>query len=43
MTAAIGLLLVTGWMSFVHHWLTATVLLLVGCSIAGRFALMMSQ
>lgn len=37
--AAIGLLLVTGWMPFVHHWLTAKVLLLVGYIVAGVFAL----
>lgn len=37
--AAIGLVLVTGWMPFVHHWLTAKVLLLVGYIVAGVFAL----
>lgn len=40
--AAIALLFVTGWMPFVHHWLTAKVLLLVGYIIAGRYALMPS-
>jgi uncharacterized membrane protein SirB2 len=39
LTAAIGLLLVTGWMPFVHHWLTAKVLLLMGYIVAGVFAL----
>lgn len=37
--AALGLLFVTGWMPFVHHWLTAKVLLLVGYIVAGRIAL----
>ncbi|MDX1755454.1 MAG: SirB2 family protein [Marinobacter sp.] len=37
--AAIGLVVVTGWMPFVHHWLTAKVLLLVGYIVAGVFAL----
>lgn len=39
LTAAVGLLFVTGWMPFVHHWLTAKVLLLVGYIVAGRFAI----
>ena len=39
LTAAIGLLFVTGWMPFVHHWLTAKVLLLVGYVVAGVFAM----
>lgn len=39
LVAAIGLLLVTGWMPFVHHWLTAKVLLLAGYVIAGVFAM----
>ncbi|MBS3805741.1 MAG: SirB2 family protein [Oleiphilaceae bacterium] len=37
--AAIGLLFVTGWSPFVHHWLTAKVVLLVGYIAAGVFAL----
>ncbi|WP_404364799.1 SirB2 family protein [Marinobacter sp.] len=39
LAAAIGLLFVTGWMPFVHHWLTAKVILLVGYIVAGIFAL----
>lgn len=39
LVAAIGLLWVTGWMPFVHHWLTLKVFLLVGYIIAGLFAL----
>lgn len=39
LAAAIGLLFVTGWMPFVHHWLTAKVLLLVGYIVAGTFAI----
>lgn len=39
LSAAIGLLFVTGWMPFVHHWLTAKVLLLVGYIIAGAYAI----
>lgn len=39
LVAAIGLLFVTGWMPFVHHWLTLKVLLLVGYIVAGIFAL----
>lgn len=39
LAAAIGLLFVTGWMPFVHHWLTAKVLLLLGYIVAGIFAL----
>lgn len=37
--AAIGLLFVTPWMPFVHGWLTAKVLLLVGYIVAGVFAM----
>lgn len=36
---AISLLFVTGWMPFVHHWLTAKVLLLVGYILAGSYAI----
>lgn len=39
LVAAISLLFVTGWMPFVHHWLTAKVFLLVGYIVAGVFAL----
>lgn len=39
LSAAIALLFVTGWMPFVHHWLTAKVLLLVGYIIAGLYAM----
>ncbi|MCK2149882.1 MULTISPECIES: SirB2 family protein [Marinobacter] len=39
LTAAIGLLVVTGWMPFVHHWLTAKVILLVGYIVAGGYAI----
>lgn len=39
LTAAIGLLAVTGWMPFVHHWLTGKVVLLVGYIVAGRYAI----
>lgn len=39
LTAAISLLFVTGWLPFVHHWLTAKVLLLIGYIVAGVFAL----
>ncbi|HET8802295.1 MAG TPA: SirB2 family protein [Marinobacter sp.] len=38
LAAAVGLLVVTPWMPFVHGWLTAKVLLLVGYIIAGVFA-----
>lgn len=38
LAAAIGLLMVTPWMPFVHGWLTAKVLLLVGYIVAGVFA-----
>ena len=39
LAAAIGLVIVTPWMPFVHHWLTLKVLLLIGYVIAGVFAL----
>lgn len=39
LAAAIGLLAVTGWMPFVHHWLTGKVILLVGYIVAGRYAI----
>ncbi|MFL1403839.1 SirB2 family protein [Marinobacter sp. M1N3S26] len=39
LAAAIGLVVVTPWMPFVHGWLTLKVLLLVGYIVAGVFAL----
>lgn len=39
LASAIALLFVTGWMPFVHHWLTVKVLLLVGYIVAGIFAM----
>jgi uncharacterized membrane protein SirB2 len=39
LVAAISLLFVTPWMPFVHGWLTAKILLLVGYIVAGVFAL----
>jgi DHA1 family bicyclomycin/chloramphenicol resistance-like MFS transporter len=39
LVAAISLLLVTPWMPFVHGWLTAKILLLVGYIVAGMFAM----
>lgn len=39
LAAAIGLVVVTGWMPFVHHWLTGKILLLAGYIVAGRFAI----
>lgn len=39
LTAAISLLFVTPWMPFVHGWLTAKIVLLIGYIIAGLFAL----
>ncbi|MCH8498165.1 MAG: SirB2 family protein [Marinobacter sp.] len=39
LASAIALLFVTGWMPFVHHWLTVKVLLLVGYIVAGVFAM----
>lgn len=39
LVAAISLLFVTPWMPFVHGWLTAKILLLVGYIVAGAFAM----
>jgi uncharacterized membrane protein SirB2 len=39
LAAAIGLVVVTPWMPFVHGWLTAKIFLLIGYIIAGLFAL----
>lgn len=39
LVAAIALLFVTPWMPFVHGWLTAKVILLVGYIVAGAIAL----
>ncbi|EMP55208.1 hypothetical protein MSNKSG1_11193 [Marinobacter santoriniensis NKSG1] len=39
LTAAIGLVIVTPWMPFVHGWLTAKIFLLLGYIGAGVFAL----
>lgn len=39
LAAAISLLFVTPWMPFVHGWLTAKIVLLIGYIIAGLFAL----
>ncbi|GAA3978002.1 SirB2 family protein [Allohahella marinimesophila] len=39
LAAAIGLVIVTPWMPFVHHWLTLKVLLLIGYIVAGLIAL----
>ncbi len=39
LVAAIGLVVVTPWMPFVHGWLTLKVFLLVGYVIAGVFAM----
>jgi len=39
LVAAISLLFVTPWMPFVHGWLTAKVILLVGYIVAGGFAM----
>lgn len=39
LAAAIGLMTVTGWLPFVHHWLTGKMLLLVGYILAGKWAL----
>lgn len=38
LVAAIGLVLVTSWMPFVHGWLTLKILLLAGYIVAGVFA-----
>lgn len=43
LVAAISLLFVTPWMPFVHGWLTAKVVLLVGYIVAGVFALKQTQ
>jgi uncharacterized membrane protein SirB2 len=39
LVGAISLLFVTPWMPFVHGWLTAKVILLVGYIVAGAFAM----
>lgn len=39
LVAAISLLFVTPWMPFVHGWLTAKIVLLVGYIVAGAFAM----
>jgi len=39
LAAALGLLAFSGWMPFVHHWLTGKVILLVGYILAGKWAL----
>ncbi len=39
LVAAISLLFVTPWMPFVHGWLTAKIVLLVGYIVAGVFAM----
>lgn len=39
LAAAIGLVVVTPWMPFVHGWLTAKIILLIGYIFAGVFAL----
>jgi len=39
LAAAIGLVVVTPWMPFVHGWLTLKVVLLVGYIVTGIFAL----
>lgn len=42
LVAAISLLFVTPWMPFVHGWLTAKIILLLGYIAAGLFALKVS-
>ena len=42
LVCAISLLFVTPWMPFVHGWLTAKIILLVGYIAAGLFALKVS-
>ncbi|WP_375177474.1 SirB2 family protein [Marinobacter mobilis] len=37
--AAVGLVVVSGWMPFVHHWLTLKIVLLLGYIAAGAVAL----
>lgn len=39
LAAAIGLCFITGWTPFVHHWLTAKVVLLIAYIFAGVVAL----
>ena len=39
LAAALGLMALTGWMPFVHHWLTGKVILLVGYILTGKWAL----
>jgi len=39
LAAAIGLVIVTPWMPFVHGWLTAKIFLLIGYIVAGVYAL----
>ncbi|MFC4259289.1 SirB2 family protein [Marinobacter lacisalsi] len=39
LVAAIGLVVVTPWMPFVHDWLTLKVVLLVGYIVTGIFAM----
>lgn len=39
LTAAIGLMVITGWLPFVHLWLTGKVVLLVGYILTGKWAL----
>ncbi len=39
LVSALGLLWVTPWMPFVHHWLTVKIVLLIGYILAGKWAL----
>ena len=39
LAAALVLVVLTGWLPFVHHWLTGKVVLLVGYILAGKWAL----
>ena len=39
LSAALGLMAITGWLPFVHHWLTGKVILLLGYILAGKRAL----
>lgn len=39
LAAALALIAVTPWMPFVHHWLTAKIILLLGYIVAGKWAL----
>lgn len=43
LAAALGLVALSGWMPFVHHWLTGKVVLLVGYILAGKWALTPSR